>query len=127
MISLQNCPEKLKKATYEETISVLAACDPNAVVKTPAETAKGALANLASMNSDRLGKSFKQIKSKSKAIEAELGKDVVDKINKSVPKGTKLDAIDDKQLEKDLKSDTDPEALAKKMKLDPAALDFFGK
>lgn len=127
MTSPQNCPEKLKKGTYEEIISVLAGCDPAAVVKTPAESAKWALANIAKMDAKRLGASFKTIKSNSKAIGDELGAEAVAKINKSVPKGTKLESFDEKQLEKDLKSNSDPEALAKKMKLDTSMLDMLGK
>jgi hypothetical protein len=107
----------------------LAGCDHTALVKSPEEITKGAIGNLASMGSNTLAKTLKKVKSNVKKIEAAMPKDLLDKINKAVPKGTKVESINESSLAKDLSSNSnDPLALAKKMNINTNNIfSSFGK
>jgi hypothetical protein len=87
---------------------------------------KGAIGNLVSMGSNTLSKTLKKVKSNVKKIEAALPKDLLAKINNAVPKGTKVESINESSLQKDISS-SDPLALAKKMNINTNVFSAFGK
>lgn len=99
-----------------------------APVRSPQESVNGALGNLARLGTGRLSNSLKKVKTNAKKIEAALPKDFVDKLSKAMPKGTKVEKIDETKLEKDLTANSnDPMSLAKKFNIDTNALSAFGK
>lgn len=125
----QNCPQKHKKVGYEEAVNSLIGCDATALVKTPEQTAKDAMQILVNMDAKKLDKSLKEVKLNAKKIEAEIPKDILDKINGAVPKGTKVETFDEKKLINDIKSNSNnPSDLSKKYNIDTKqVLELFGK
>jgi hypothetical protein len=95
------------------------------LVKTTEESLKKTIQNVGKLGSKALSKSIKKISDNKKDIESELSKDVLDNINKAVPKGTKVEDFDGAKLEKELSNNNDPTALAKKMKVDTKYLDLL--
>lgn len=123
----QNCPAKHQRGDYIETATILAGCDHAALVKSPADMALGALSKLAGMGADKLSKTLTKVKTNSKEIEAAMPKDLLDKLSKAVPKGTKVESINDSDLKKDLSSSNDPMALAKKLNINTDIFSSLGK
>jgi hypothetical protein len=99
------------------------------LVKTTEEALKKTIQNVGKLGTNALNKSIKKISDNKNAIESELSKempkDVLDKINNAVPKGTKVSDFDGAKLEKELSNANDPKALAKKMNVDTKIFDLL--
>jgi hypothetical protein len=98
-----------------------------AVTKSAQDIANGALGNVVQASKGgKLRKTIKKAKDNSKKIKGSMSKDLLNEINKAVPKGSSVDKIDESKIESSVIKAKDPLALAKEFKIDTSQFNALG-